>query len=133
MLFLVNHVHEKTSQWAKTNKILKVWLQFVIYTCFATLHSCCMIIDLFSANQKCVIFFHVHYSREKLCLGCSWELKHEMIFILFKLQITIYKDFKAFNILTLLITPKISLVILLTVCHTILVMLVWRISFWINL
>ena len=31
------------------------------------------------------------------------------------------------------LTPKISLVILLTVCHTILVMLVWRIWYWINL
>ena len=30
-------------------------------------------------------------------------------------------------------TSKISLVILLTVCHTVLVMLVWRIWFWINL
>ena len=59
-----------------------------------------IIIDLFSANQKC-IFFYVHYSKEKLCLSCSWELKHEMIFILFKFQITIYKDFKAFNILIL--------------------------------
>ena len=31
------------------------------------------------------------------------------------------------------LTPKISLVILLTVCHTVLVMLVWRIWDWINL
>ena len=31
------------------------------------------------------------------------------------------------------LTPKISLVILLTVCHTVLVMLVWRIWYWINL
>ena len=30
-------------------------------------------------------------------------------------------------------TPKISLVILLTVCHTVLVMFVWRIWYWINL
>ena len=30
-------------------------------------------------------------------------------------------------------TPKVSLVILLTVCHTVLVMLVWRIWYWINL
>ena len=30
-------------------------------------------------------------------------------------------------------TSKISLIILLTVCHTVLVMLVWRIWFWINL
>ena len=29
-------------------------------------------------------------------------------------------------------TPKISIVILLTVCYTILVMLVWRIWSWIN-
>ena len=29
-------------------------------------------------------------------------------------------------------TPKISSVILLTVCHTILMMLVWRIWYWIN-
>ena len=31
------------------------------------------------------------------------------------------------------LTPKISLVILLTVCHIVLVMLVWRIWYWINL
>ena len=31
------------------------------------------------------------------------------------------------------LTPKILLVILLTVCHTVLVMLVWRIWHWINL
>ena len=31
------------------------------------------------------------------------------------------------------LTPKISLVILLTVCHTVLMMLVWRIWYWINL
>ena len=31
------------------------------------------------------------------------------------------------------LTPKISLVILLTVCYTVLVMLVWRIWYWINL
>ena len=31
------------------------------------------------------------------------------------------------------LTPKISLAILLTFCHTVLVMLVWRIWFWINL
>ena len=31
------------------------------------------------------------------------------------------------------LTPKISLVILLTVSHTVLVMLVWRIWYWINL
>ena len=31
------------------------------------------------------------------------------------------------------LTPKISLVILLTVCHTVLIMLVWRIWYWINL
>ena len=31
------------------------------------------------------------------------------------------------------VTPKISFVILLTVCHTVLVMLVWRIWYWINL
>ena len=30
------------------------------------------------------------------------------------------------------LTPKVSLVILLTVCQTVLVMLVWRIWFWIN-
>ena len=30
-------------------------------------------------------------------------------------------------------TTKISLVILLTVCHTVLVMFVWRIWYWINL
>ena len=30
------------------------------------------------------------------------------------------------------LTPKISLVILLTVCHMVLVMLVWRIGYWIN-
>ena len=30
------------------------------------------------------------------------------------------------------LTPKISLVILLTVCHMILIMLVWRIWYWIN-
>ena len=30
------------------------------------------------------------------------------------------------------LTPKISLAILLTVCHTVLVMLVWRIWYWIN-
>ena len=30
------------------------------------------------------------------------------------------------------LTPKISLVILLTVCHTVLVMLVLRIWYWIN-
>ena len=30
------------------------------------------------------------------------------------------------------LTPKISLVILLTVCHTVLVMFVWRIWCWIN-
>ena len=30
-------------------------------------------------------------------------------------------------------TPKISLVILLTVYHTVLVMFVWRIWYWINL
>ena len=30
------------------------------------------------------------------------------------------------------LTPKISLVILPTVCHTVLVMLVWRIYYWIN-
>ena len=31
------------------------------------------------------------------------------------------------------LTPKIRLVILLTVCYTVLVMLVWRIWYWINL
>ena len=31
------------------------------------------------------------------------------------------------------LTPKISLVILFTVCHTVLVILVWRIWYWINL
>ena len=31
------------------------------------------------------------------------------------------------------LTPKISLVILLTVCHTVLVTLVWRTWYWINL
>ena len=31
------------------------------------------------------------------------------------------------------LTPKMSLAILLTVCHTVLVMLVWRIWDWINL
>ena len=31
------------------------------------------------------------------------------------------------------LTPKISLVILLTVCHTVLLMLVWIIWYWINL
>ena len=31
------------------------------------------------------------------------------------------------------LTPKILIEILLTVCHTILVMLVWRIWYWINL
>ena len=31
------------------------------------------------------------------------------------------------------LTPKISLETLLTVCHTFLVMLVWRIWYWINL
>ena len=31
------------------------------------------------------------------------------------------------------LTPMILLVILLTVCHTVLVMLVWRIWYWINL
>ena len=31
------------------------------------------------------------------------------------------------------VTPKISFVILLTVCHTVFVMLVWRIWYWINL
>ena len=31
------------------------------------------------------------------------------------------------------LTPKISLVILLTVCHTVLMMFVWRIWYWINL
>ena len=30
------------------------------------------------------------------------------------------------------VTPKISLVILLTVCYTVVVMLVWRIWYWIN-
>ena len=30
------------------------------------------------------------------------------------------------------LTPKISLVILLTVCQMILIMLVWRIWYWIN-
>ena len=30
-------------------------------------------------------------------------------------------------------TPKISSVILLTICHTVLMMLVWRIWYWINL
>ena len=39
------------------------------------------------------------------------------------------RDPSSFNPLT----PKISLVILLTVCHTVLVMLVWRIWYWINL
>ena len=38
-------------------------------------------------------------------------------------------DFFRFNPLI----PKISLVILLTVCQTILIMLVWRIWYWINL
>ena len=31
------------------------------------------------------------------------------------------------------VTPKILLVIVLTVCHTVLVMLVWRSWFWVNL
>ena len=31
------------------------------------------------------------------------------------------------------LTPKFSLVILVTVCHTVFVMLVWRIWYWINL
>ena len=31
------------------------------------------------------------------------------------------------------LTPKISFVILVTVCHTVLVVLVWRIWYWINL
>ena len=31
------------------------------------------------------------------------------------------------------LTPKISSVILLTVCHSVLVRLVWRIWYWINL
>ena len=31
------------------------------------------------------------------------------------------------------LTPKISLVILFTVCHTVVVMLIWRIWYWINI
>ena len=30
------------------------------------------------------------------------------------------------------LTPKISLLILLTLCHTVLLMLVWRMWYWIN-
>ena len=62
-------------------------------------------------SQSKVHNFFMYIILRKNCLSCSWELKHEMIFILFKFQITIYKDFKAFNNL-----------ILLTVYHTVLVL-----------
>ena len=44
-----------------------------------------------------------------------------------------YRKEKDKTIISLIpLTPKISLVILLTVCHTVLVMIVWRIWYWIN-
>ena len=52
-----------------------------------------------------------------------------VIALLEYIDIEIDRDPSSFNPLT----PKISLVILFTVCHTVLVMLICRIWYWINL
>ena len=48
------------------------------------------------------------------------------------LKISLKTD-KAMKFLIIPLTPKILLVILLNICHIVLVMLVWRIWYWINL
>ena len=46
--------------------------------------------------------------------------------------ITFSKSFSWWLFFVNPLTPKISLVILLTICHTILMMSIWRICYWIN-
>ena len=48
------------------------------------------------------------------------------------LKISLKTD-KAMKFLIIPLTPKILLVILLNICHIVLLMLVWRIWYWINL
>ena len=48
------------------------------------------------------------------------------------LKISLKTD-KAMKFLIIPLTPKILFVILLNICHMVLVMLVWRIWYWINL
>ena len=46
--------------------------------------------------------------------------------------ITFSKSFSWWLFFVNPLTPKISLVIVLTICHTILMMSIWRICYWIN-
>ena len=46
--------------------------------------------------------------------------------------ITFSKSFSWWLFFVNPLTPRISLVILLTICHTILMMSIWRICYWIN-
>ena len=80
---------------------------FLICTCVRTLHLCYMRFHSFSANHKCIIFFM--YNVNMKTMNLSWGVR----------------GFNPF-------TPKIWLVILLTICHIILMMLVQRIWYWIN-
>ena len=63
-------------------------------------------------------------------LGNDQRERQEIQFIHLIIQPKVYM----YTILLLLnpFTPKISSDILLTICHTILIMLVWRICYWIN-
>ena len=71
-----------------------------------------------------------------LYLSMSWPIEIWVIWnivvlcVFTSLFFSLLKFSLAWSINT--VTPKISLVILLTVCYTVLVMLVWRIWYWIN-
>ena len=56
MLLLFNNLHEKASQKVTSDEILTARVQFVIYNCVTTLHSCYIRMHSFSANQMHITF-----------------------------------------------------------------------------
>ena len=74
------------------------------------------------------IFFSAFFSGFCLFLQLCFQLQEPCV-VYFTISTIPTEGLNGVNSLT----PKISLVILLTVCYTVLVMLVWRIWYWINL
>ena len=76
------------------------------------------------------------------CWWCTYHVINSGCFINVKVTLIIWKRVKIWEKMLQLtnnlpfyinpLTPKISLVILLTVCHTIHMILIWRIWYWIN-
>ena len=64
----------------------------------------------------------------KVHKATRWTIRHDLMLLWFKDLLLSYTH-KISNPLT----PKIALAILLSVCHAVLVMLVWRIWYWIIL